>query len=129
MDILDKPDISFLIDAVKYTEPTEQEIKMLEGTKNVKDFIEAEAEEEPVIFNERKMFIDMIKVIALIECGHKALDNPSNFYNKEKQLVISTMGKLLDLPIESIKEKFNNICDKHIFMPTADFSQLPIIRQ
>ena len=126
---LPKGDTSFLIDNVEYQEPNEKEIKMLEGTRNAKQQLEAEANEEPIMINERKMFIDMIKVMALVECGYAPLDNPSNLYTKEKQLVINAMGRLLEYPIETIKEKFNNICDKHIFTPKADYSQYAVINQ
>jgi hypothetical protein len=124
-----KADPSFLIDNVEYQEPGEVEIKMLEGTRNAKQQLEAEAEEEPIIINKRKMFIDMIKVIALVECGYEPLDNPSNLYDKEKRLVIDAMGRLLDYPIETIKERFNSICDKHIFAPKTDYSQYAVINQ
>lgn len=124
-----KADPSFLIDHVDYQEPGEMEIKMLEGTRNPKQQLEAEAEEKPLLINERKMFIDMIKVIALVDCGYEPLDNPSNLYDKEKRLVIDAMSKLLDSPIETIKEKFNSICDKHIFAPKTDYSQYAVIPQ
>ena len=126
---LPKGDTSFLIDNVEYQEPNEKEIKMLEGTRNAKQQLEAEANEEPIMINERKMFIDMIKVMALVECGYAPLDNPSNLYTKEKQLVINAMGRLLDYPIETIKERFNSICDKHIFTPKTDYSQYAVIPQ
>ena len=70
----------------------------------------------------------MIKVIALVETGHTPLDNPSNFYIKEKQEVINSMKKLLYLPNEEIKDMFNEICNKHIFHPKADYSTYPVIR-
>jgi len=124
-----KPDTSFLIDHVEYQEPNEKEIKMLEGTRNAKQQLEAEREEEPIMINERKMFIDMIKVMALVECGYEPLTNPSNLYDKEKRLIIDAMGRLLDYPIETIKEKFNSICDKHIFTPKTDYSQYAVVPQ
>ena len=126
---LPKGDTSFLIDKVEWSEPSEMEIKMLEGTRNPKQQIEAEAEEEPLLINERKMFIDMIKVIALTECGYAPLDNPSNLYDKEKRLVIDAMSRLLNNPIEIIKEKFYEICDKHIFAPKTDYSHYAVIPQ
>ena len=122
-------DTSFLIDHVDYQTPGENEIKMLEGTRNPKQQLEAEAEEDPILINERKMFIDMIKVIALVKCGYEPLDNPSNLYDKEKRLIINAMSELLNSPIETIKEEFNNICDKHIFTPKTDYSQYAIIPQ
>lgn len=124
-----KADPSFLIDHVDYKEPSKEEIKMLEGTKNPKQQLEAEREEEPIMINERKMFIDMIKVIALVECGYQPLDNPSNLCDKEKRLVIDAMEKLLNNPIDAIKEKFNIICDKHIFAPKTDYSQYVVVKQ
>jgi hypothetical protein len=124
-----KADPSFLIDHVEPVEPSEQELKMLEGTRTAIQQLEAERDEEPIMINERKMFIDMIKVMALVECGYAPLDNPSNLYTKEKQLVIDAMGRLLDYPIETIKEKFNSICDKHIFAPKTDYSQYAVIPQ
>ena len=111
---ISKPDTSFLIDHVEYTEPSAQELKLLEGTRNPKEQLEAEAKEEPIYMNDRRMFIDMIKVIALIETGHSALDNPSNYNKREKQEVIKAMEKLLDYPKEKINEKFNEICETYI---------------
>jgi len=122
-------DSSFMIDKVEYSEPSEYEKKMLEGTRNPKQQLEAEEKEEPIHINERKMFIDMIKVIALVETGHTPLDNPSNFYNKEKQVVIKAMEKLLDYPKEKLQERFNEICNEHLFHPNADYSQYPVISQ
>jgi len=124
-----KADPTFLIDHVEPVEPSDEELKLLEGTRNPKQQLEAEEKEEPIHINERKMFIDMIKVIALVETGHTPLDNPSNFYNKEKQEVIKAMEKLLDFPKEKLQERFNEICDKHLFHPKADYSQYPIVPQ
>ena len=121
-----KGDTSFLIKSVEYTEPSEYEKKMISDSNTVDQQLEAEQKEEPVKISDQKIFIDMIKVIALVETGHEPLDNPSNFYDKEKKIIIEHMSKLLDEPLENIKNKFNDICDKKIFIPSADYSTLPI---
>jgi hypothetical protein len=69
----------------------------------------------------------MVKVIALVDCGHQPLDNPSNFYRNEKEEIITKMEQLVNLPYDFIKNKFNEICTKKIFTPTADYSQIPVI--
>jgi hypothetical protein len=122
-----KPTPFETIEKVDYVEPTEAELKSLEGTKNPTEQLKAEADEILPPTDDRKMFIDMVKVIALVDCGHQPLDNPSNFYRKEKEEVISKMEQLVNLPYIFIKNKFNEICTKQIFTPGADYSQIPVI--
>jgi hypothetical protein len=124
-----KGDTSFLINNVEYSEPSEYEKKMLEGTKNPSQLLEEEKNEVPIYPTERKMFIDMVKVISLVENGYTPLDNPSNMYHNEKVKIIKSMEKLITYSYDSIKEQFNNICNEHIFTPKADYSQYPVIPQ
>jgi len=121
-----KADTSFLIDHVEYSPPSEYEIKMLEGTKNPIQQLELEEKENPILKDDKKMHIDMIKVCALSELGYSPLDNPSTFYNKEKNKLIEKMSELLNLNSDEIKTKFYEICENKLFHPKADYSTYTI---
>jgi len=124
-----KSDSSFMVDKVEYTEPTEREIKMLEGTKTPLQQIQFEKTENPVVKDERKIFIDMVKVIALVNTGHSPLINPSGLYKKEKDQIIKEMGLVIEYSKDRIIREFNDICEKYIFTPSMDYSTLPVIAQ
>jgi len=124
-----KGDTSFLINSVEILPPSRYEIKMLEGTRNSIQQLEAEEKEEPVQVNERRIFIEMVKVIALTENGYSPIDNPSTMYNSEKKKILKSMETLVGYPYETIKEKFNEVCNEQLFTPKADYSQYPVISQ
>ncbi len=120
-------DTSFLIDKVEYVEPTEYEKKMLQGTKNPKELIESEVDEVAPVVSEKKAIIDMVKIIALFNKGHYVLSNPSTFNKRDKDKIISEMDYILrNISISEIQNKFNDICNDHIFTEKCNFDNLPL---
>jgi hypothetical protein len=115
------------IDNVEYTEPTEYEKNLISHTKTPKELIGLEQIETPIIIDDRKMFIEMAKVVALVQNGHMPLDNPSNMNYKEKQEIIKSMAFFVDnFDMALMKEKFNEICNTKLFTTKADFSEMTI---
>jgi hypothetical protein len=86
------------ITEVPYQEPSEQEIKMLEGTKTPKALLEEEQNEEEIeklkaiqMLDQKREYITMVKVVALVNCGKQPLSNPSTFYKEDKLRIMNEM--------------------------------------
>ena len=111
---------------VIYTEPTENEIKMLEGTLTPKELLEKEKQEEQEAKDKKKEYITMVKCYALTKIGKKPLDNPSTFNQETKIKLMETMDEIIKtMTEEQIKTEFDKAISTHIFKDVSmDYSRL-----
>ena len=111
---------------VIYTEPTENEIKMLEGTLTPKELLEKEKQEEQEEKDKKKEYITMVKCYALTKIGKKPLDNPSTFNQEVKIKLMETMDEIIKtMTEEEIKIEFNKAISTHVFSTVSmDYSTL-----
>ena len=123
------------IQDVPYSEPTEFEIKMLEGTLKPEALLKQEEEEqqeqqeddEAQQLRQRHQYITMVKVLALVKANKKPLDNPSLFHSIDKLTIINNMDEIMNtMSPEEIKVEFNKICTEKIFVNGADYSTMPL---
>ena len=89
------------IEKVEYTEPTENEKKMLEGTLNPEQLLEKERQdalqppEGKIDKDRRREYITQVKCYALTKIGKKPLDNPSTFNQETKIKLMETMDEII----------------------------------
>lgn len=122
------------IENVPYVEPSEYEIKMLEGTikpdvllKQEEEELEKKEDEEALQLRQRHQYITMVKVLALVKANKQPLDNPSVFNKVDKLTIIDNMDEIMNtMSPDEIKEEFHKICNEKIFTPTADYSTFAI---
>jgi hypothetical protein len=122
------------IENVPYVEPSEYEIKMLEGTikpdvllKQEEEELEKQEDEEALQLRQRHQYITMVKVLALVKANKQPLDNPSVFNKVDKMTIINNMDEIMNtMSPDEIKEEFHKICNEKIFTPTADYSTFAI---
>tara|TARA_R110000868_G_scaffold346173_1_gene607208 strand:+ start:3024 stop:3629 length:606 start_codon:yes stop_codon:yes gene_type:complete len=131
-----KNDSSWMIKEVPYTEPSEEEKKLLEGTKTAKELIEEEQKEEKkeLTYEEkleqyRRDYITKVKVIALYKCKFNPIANPSDFTSLEKQRVIDKMGKIIkNYNDDEVTEEFNTIINNMLLDAKTNYEKLPVMR-
>ena len=131
-----KNDSSWMIKEVPYTEPSEEEKKLLEGTKTAKELIEEEQKEEKKeLTTEEKLeqyrrdYITKVKVIALYKCKFNPIANPSDFTSLEKQRVIDKMGKIIkNYNDDEVTEEFNTIINNMLLDAKTNYEKLPVMR-
>jgi hypothetical protein len=131
-----KNDNSWMIKEVPYSEPSEAEKKLLEGTKTAKELIEEEQKEEKKeLTTEEKLeqyrrdFITKVKVIALYKCKFNPVANPSEFTNVEKQRVIDKMSKIIkNYNDDEITDEFNTIINNMLLDAKTNYENLPVMR-
>ena len=113
------------IEKVEYTEPTENEKKMLEGTLNPEQLLEKE-KQEIIDRDRRKEYITQVKCYALTKIGKKPLDNPSTFNRETKIKLMETMDEIIKtMTGEQIKIEFDRAINNHIFTDVSmDYSIL-----
>jgi hypothetical protein len=139
-----KNDSSWLIKEVPYSEPSEAEKKLLEGTKTAKELIEEEqnftseskAEENKELTYEEKLeqyrrdYITKVKVIALYKCKFNPVANPSEFSQTEKQRVIDKMGKIIkNYNDDEVTEEFNTIINGMLLDAKTNYEKLPVMKK
>lgn len=131
-----KNDNSWMVKEVPYSEPSEAEKKLLEGTKTAKELIEEEQTEEKkeLTYEEkleqyRRDYITKVKVIALYKCKFNPVANPSEFSQTEKQRVIDKMGKIIkNYNDDEVTEDFNTIINNMLLDAKTNYEKLPVMR-
>ena len=147
--IYGKQDKLITIEHVEYVEPSDYEKNLLKGTFTAEELLKKEEEEkaeeevkkelslkaqevskeaqEEQLLLERHQYITMVKVIALVNCNKKPLDNPSTFNKACKLEVIQAMDEVMNtMNPDEIKTRFTEICNTKIFTSEIDYSTLPI---
>lgn len=127
----------WMIKNIEYSEPSETEKKLLEGTITAEELIKKEQEEkeevkdEETINNEkRKEYITKVKVLALYKCKYYPLSNPSNFTYEEKQRIINKMSKIIKHYTEDeLTSDFNEVINNMLLDPKTNYGKLPIMKQ
>jgi len=122
------------IQDIPYSEPSEYEIKMLEGTIKPDVLLKQEEEEQEKLtddeaqqLRQRYQYITMVKVIALVKANKRPLDNPSLFSKVDKLTIITNMDEINNtMSLEEITVEFNKICNEKIFIDGADYSTMPL---
>lgn len=131
-----KNDSSWLIKEVPYSEPSEAEKKLLEGTKTAKELIEEEQKEEKKeltteekIEAYRRDYITKVKVVALYKCKFNPVSNPSEFTSVEKQRVIDKMSKIIkNYNDDEVTDEFNTIINGMLLDAKTNYEKLPVMR-
>lgn len=123
------------IENVPYVEPSEYEIKMLEGTIKPEVLLKQEEEQlkedkedkEALQLRQRHQYITMVKVLALVKANKQPLDNPSVFNKVDKMTIINNMDEIMNtMSPDEIKEEFNKICSEKIFASNVDYTTFAI---
>jgi hypothetical protein len=127
------------IENVDYVPPSDYEKSLLEGTMNTETLLAQEEEERKEVqengsegsmneqLRDRHQYITMVKVIALVNCNKKPLDNPSTFNKACKHEIIQAMDEIMNtMNPDEIKLRFTEICNTKIFTSEVDYSTLPI---
>ena len=123
------------IENVDYVTPSDYEKSLLEGTMNTETLLAQEEEERKEVqedeeakqLRDRHQYITMVKVIALVNCNKKPLDNPSTFNKACKHEIIQAMDEIMNtMNPDEIKLRFTEICNTKIFTSEVDYSTLPI---
>lgn len=131
-----KSDNSWMIKEIPKLEVSEEEKKMLEGTKTAKELIEEEQKEEKkeLTYEEkleqyRRDYITKVKVIALYKCKFNPVANPSDFTSVEKQRVIDKMSKIIkNYNDDEITDEFNTIINNMLLDAKTNYENLPVMR-
>ncbi len=131
-----KSDSSWMIKDVPYSEPSEEEKKLLEGTKSAKELIEEEHKEEKkeLTYEEkleqyRRDFITKVKVIALYKCKYNPVANPSTFTAIEKQRIMDKMSKIIkNYNDDEVTDEFNTIINGMLLDAKTNYDNLPVMR-
>jgi hypothetical protein len=132
-----KNDSSWLIKEVPYSEPSEAEKKLLEGTKTAKELIEEEQKEEnkELTYEEKleaykRDYITKVKVIALYKCKFNPVANPSEFSQTEKQRVIDKMSKIIkNYNDDEVTDEFNTIINNMLLDAKTNYEKLPVMKK
>ena len=133
---VESPDMIQPVEVV-YTQPTDFEIKMLEGTKNPAQLLEEEHAEKlkkqlEVItsseIDKRREIVTRLKVVALDRLGKHPLTNPSYLSQREKTKLIHLMTSLQEDKEEDVIKEFNDICNDVLFSGKSDPSTFPVYR-
>jgi hypothetical protein len=104
---------------VIYTEPSENEKKMLEGTLSPLELLEIEKQEKKDR-DRKKEYITQVKCYALTKIGKKPLDNPSTFNQEAKIRLMETMDEIIKtMTEEQIKIEFDRAINEHVFTTTS----------
>jgi hypothetical protein len=104
---------------VIYTEPSENEKKMLEGTLSPLELLEIEKREKKDK-DRKKEYITQVKCYALTKIGKKPLDNPSTFNQEAKIRLMETMDEIIKtMTEEQIKIEFDRAINEHVFTTTS----------
>ena len=131
-----KSDSSWMIKEIPKLEVSEEEKKMLEGTKTAKELIEEEQKEEKKeLTTEEKLeqyrrdYITKVKVIALYKCKFNPIANPSEFTSVEKQRVIDKMSKIIkNYNDDEVTDEFNTIINNMLLDAKTNYEKLPVMR-
>ena len=123
-----------MIKEIPKLEVSEEEKKMLEGTKTAKELIEEEQKEEKkeLTYEEkleqyRRDYITKVKVIALYKCKFNPVANPSDFTSVEKQRVIDKMSKIIkNYNDDEITDEFNTIINNMLLDAKTNYENLPL---
>jgi len=140
IDMNNKPlkmDTSWMVKEVPYSEPSEEEKKLLEGTKTAKELIEEEQKEEKKeLTTEEKLeqyrrdFITKVKVVALYKCRFSPTSNPSYFSQTDKQRVMDKMSKIIkNYNDDELTDEFNTIINNTLLDSKTKYEHLPIMRK
>jgi hypothetical protein len=132
-----KMDTSWMVKEVPYSEPSEEEKKLLEGTKTAKELIEEEQKEEKKeLTTEEKLeqyrrdFITKVKVVALYKCRFSPTSNPSYFSQTDKQRVMDKMSKIIkNYNDDELTDEFNTIINNTLMDSKTKYEHLPIMRK
>jgi len=134
-DVLYKSDVKWRTD-IEYTEPTEYELKMLEGTIKPEVLLKQEQEEvkkELTPEQQRRNAINIVKVVALYKIGlHHYIFKPYKLSTTQKKKYKNSLQIILDKYNESsesrdeVIKEFNEIVCDEILDNTADVSQYPV---
>jgi hypothetical protein len=116
-----------------FKEPNEFEKNMIAHTLNAEQLLEMERQEqedklksesdpteeevEEIPMEQTREYIMMVKVIAITECGHFPLINPSTLDDYEKDKIKYKMEQIItsNLCYFFVEQKFSEICTKKIF--------------
>ena len=112
-------------------EPNAYEVKMLEGTSSVKEFLKKEKEEiqeEETEKERRHNHISKVKIIGLSMMDKDILSNPTYFSRKEREILIKNMEEVLKLDVVEITKKFNEIVLEQLFESNRDYSKFPVYK-
>lgn len=131
-----KSDSSWMIKEIPKLEVSEEEKKMLEGSKTIHQLLEEEQKEEKkeLTYEEkleqyRRDYITKVKVIALYKCKFNPVANPSEFSQTEKQRVIDKMGKIIkNYNDDEITDEFNTIINNMLLDAKTNYEKLPVMR-
>jgi hypothetical protein len=132
-----KMDTSWMVKEVPYSEPSEEEKKLLEGTKTAHELIEEEQKEEKKeLTTEEKLeqyrrdFITKVKVVALYKCRFSPTSNPSYFSQTDKQRVMDKMSKIIkNYNDDELTDEFNTIINNTLMDSKTKYEHLPIMRK
>ena len=112
---------------------------MLKNTKNTEMLLEEESKEEPVKLTDeekekqqRKDFINKVKVIALANLGLYPLSNPSTFPRELKNKTIITMENVIKRfngNEEELNKEFSQVCIDKLFAHDCDYTKYPVFKQ
>jgi hypothetical protein len=93
-------------------ERQEQEDKLKSDSNQIE-----EEDKEEIPMEQTREYIMMVKVIAITECGHYPLTNPSSLDEYEKDKIKYKMEQIItsNLCYFFVEQKFNEICTKKIF--------------
>ena len=132
-DFLHKSDVKWVND-IKYQEPDEHELKLLEGTISSKDLVQLESVEPQIYYTDeqkKRMDIIKVKIVALDRMNEHPLIESHLFDRQKKQKLINHMRDALDMFNDeyiTFNTKFNQICQDRLFTQTCDYSSFPIYK-
>ena len=132
-DFLHKSDVKWFSD-IKYQEPDEHELKLLEGTISSKDLVQLESVEPQIYYTDeqkKRMDIIKIKIVALDKMNEHPLVETHLFSNNKKKELIEHMQWSLDMFNDEFiifNTKFNQICQDRLFTQICDYSSFPIYK-
>ena len=132
-----KMDTSWMVKEVPYSEPSEEEKKLLEGTKTAKELIEEEQKEEKkeLTYEEkleqyRRDYITKVKVVALYKCRFSPVSNPSFFSQIDKQRIMDKMSKIIkNYNDDELTDEFNTIINNTLLDSKTKYEHLPVMRK
>jgi hypothetical protein len=137
-DILYKLDVPWNIDD-SVIDPTETELKMLEGTLSPEELLKKESEDikkkESLSLEESRkiltnQFLQMFKFISLDEMNLHPFFNIKNLSKEQLEqyntLMVKRVKEYDDGLEKEIKIKFYKICTDKLFCPCSDVSKFPI---
>ena len=121
---------------IPYSDPSEEELKLLEGTIKPEVLLKKEQEEPSIELTpdqKRRNSINIIKIVALNRIGlHHFMMSPYNLSTSQKKKYKKSMQVVLDeyntdeLSRDKIIKEFNEVVDDTLFSNGCDVSQYPV---